>query len=167
MYCAIQTCPSWKTNISSVGQKICNILRNSVLHYHLHIPAITPNLTQINSTHTSYPSSLRFILMLYSHLHLEFTHGSFLQVSLPKRRALYIFHKPSLLTILKQKSKAIHLKSSVTSFPITYRHCLQPNSICITQCTWFTADKITVPHDNGTHLRQYELFADPTEVAVE
>ena len=65
-------------NRSSTTQKIPRILGNPKVHYRFRkSPPPVSILSKIDAVHASHPTSLRFILILSSHLRLGLPNGSF------------------------------------------------------------------------------------------
>ena len=69
---------SWEAKDFSACQEILRILWNPKVHYRSHkCPPLFPILSQLDPVHTPHPTSLRFILILSSHLRLGLPSGLF------------------------------------------------------------------------------------------
>ena len=93
---------SWEANWLSASQEIPRISRNPKVHYRTHkCPPPVPILSLINPTHATHPTSLRFILILYSHLGLGLPSGLFpsvfpTQTLYTPRLSPYALHAPPI-----------------------------------------------------------------------
>ena len=87
---SMQQSRSSEANWLLASQEIPRILWNPKVHYRLHnSPPPVSILSLINPTHATHPTSLRFILILSSHLRLVLPSGLFLTGFLTK--SLYTF----------------------------------------------------------------------------
>ena len=77
--------PAWEANQFSVIQEISRILSNPKVHYSMNkCSHLSLSWARSIQYMPPYPTSLRSILILYSHLSLGLSSGSFPQVSPPK-----------------------------------------------------------------------------------
>jgi len=132
--------PSWKANQLLSKQEIPSILWNLKLRYYIYkCPPPVPILSQINLVFAEHPTSWKSIIILSSHLRLDFPSGLFplgfptknLYVPLPSQHATWSNHSIFLGLITRKLLGVEHrlLSSSICSFlhsPVTSSH-LGPN----------------------------------------
>ena len=74
---SMEQSPFWEANRTSATQEIPRILWNPIVHYRFyHKPPPVPVLIKIDSVHDPQFTSLRYILLLSSHLRLYFNLSS-------------------------------------------------------------------------------------------
>jgi hypothetical protein len=90
-----QHSPSWEANRFAASREIPRILWNRKVHYPNHkCPLLVSILNQLNPVHIPHLTSLRYILIVSSHLRLGLPSGLF-----PSGFHTSILHKPFLTTI--------------------------------------------------------------------